>query len=116
MAVLPRAVRDGVLCAGAGRAVAAQNQQNERKMCEVAGRYRSTTNIRLLAALYSIKNRKFVRGFFIGTRVEGEIKYRLYEGVYIKFDADYWSKNDPPYQVNVYIMRIHTLKIGRAHV
>ena len=85
---------------------ACQNQTPERRICLAKGYYQGTTNIRRLAAYYSIKNRKFIRGYLGGSRVSGSILYRLYEGVYVKFDGEYWTKNDPPNEVQICIVRI----------
>jgi hypothetical protein len=72
----------------------------------VRGYYQGTTNIRRLLVYYSIKNKKFIRGYISGTRISGSIIYRLYEGTYIRFNAEYWSKSDPPYQLEACLVKI----------
>ena len=85
---------------------AAQNQARERKLCQAWGDFRSTTNIRELEAYYSLVNRKFIRGYYGGTRVGGKISYRLYEGAYIRFDGHVWWKEDPPYRIEACMVRL----------
>lgn len=60
------------------------------------GDYGGTTNKTWLTVLFSVKNRKFIRGYMHGDRVSGGITYRLYAGRYLEFRYYRWSKRDPP--------------------
>ena len=70
------------------------------------GSYRGTSNITALRALYSIKNRKFIKGYFDGCRGKGEIIYRLYPGTYIYLFYFGWNKTDPPHEINAELLRL----------
>jgi hypothetical protein len=71
------------------------------ELIEVEGKYRGTLSIRYLKLLYSIKNRKFIKGYLRGDRVEGKVLYRIYPGTYIMFEYFYWCKNDPPRKITI---------------
>jgi hypothetical protein len=73
---------------------------------EVRGWYQGTSNITKLAAVYSVKNRKFVKGFIKGSRTHGEIHYRLFPGTYIWFEYFGWWRNDPPRELTVALFKI----------
>jgi hypothetical protein len=55
---------------------------------------------------YSIKNRKFIRGFFKGDKVSGDILYQLYPGRYIEFDLVAWARNDPPVKIAITLFEL----------
>jgi len=59
------------------------------------------TNTSRFEALYSLKNRKFIKGYIEKPSVRGRITYRLYPGRYIRFVYDRWNKRDPPYRIHV---------------
>jgi len=52
---------------------------------EMRGWYQGTSNITSFSVVYSIKKRKFVKGYFSGDRVSGDILYKLFPGRYIRF-------------------------------
>jgi hypothetical protein len=79
---------------------------SENELIEWAGEYQGTSNIHRLRALYSIKKRKFIRGFYKGNRVHGDILYRIYPGTYIVFDYHSWWQRDPPRRLQLVIVDI----------
>jgi hypothetical protein len=83
-------------------------------LIEFRGSWQGTTNITYLRALYSVKRRKFVKGFFEGSRPRGDIVYRVLPGTYVVFDYFGWWRNDPPRQMR--IEKIHLSKQGEERV
>jgi hypothetical protein len=81
-------------------------QPAEQQTVEIRGWYQGTSNITKLAAVYSVKRRKFVKGFYRGSRTHGEILYRLLPGTYIFFEYFGWWRNDPPRELTVTLFRI----------
>ena len=79
-------------------------QASENALVEWIGEYQGTSNIHKLRALYSIKKGKFIRGFYKGNRVRGDILYRVYPGRYIVFYYHSWWQNDPPRQMTLAIV------------
>jgi len=77
-----------------------------QNLIEIKGYYQGTTNTRHLSLVYSVKNRKFVKGFLDGSSTHGYIRYRLFPGKYIKIYYDYWNKADPPNKVEVSLISI----------
>jgi hypothetical protein len=73
---------------------------------EIRGWYQGTSNITKLAAVYSIKRRKFVKGFYRGSRTHGDILYKLLPGTYVWFEYLGWWRNDPPRELTVELFRI----------
>ena len=78
----------------------------EGELVEYKGCYQATTNIRRLRLLYSLKNRKFIKGYVSGSRTGGDIIYRLYPGRYLEFSYDYWNKADPPRKIKIRMILI----------
>jgi len=78
----------------------------EIKLHEVKGYYQGTTNITHLSLVYSLKNRKFIKGYVDGSSAHGCIHYRLFPGRYIWIGYDYWSKADPPSKIEVTLFSI----------
>jgi len=76
------------------------------ELMEYRGYYQSTTNIRRLRLLYSLKNRKFIKGYLHGSRTSGDILYRVFPGKYLEFDYSYWNKADPPRQIKVRLVSL----------
>jgi hypothetical protein len=83
-------------------------------LVEFRGSWQGTTNITSLRALYSIKKRKFVKGFFEGSRPHGDIVYRVLPGTYVVFDYHGWWRLDPPRQMR--IEKVHLIKQGEERV
>jgi len=75
-------------------------------LVEWRGTYQGTSNITALTALYSIKNRKFVKGYIKGCGGRGDIIYKVYPGVYVYFFYFSWSKCDPPREVKIELLRL----------
>ena len=73
---------------------------------EVRGWYQGTSNITKLAAVYSVKRRKFVKGFLKGSSTHGDIIYRLLPGTYVFFEYFYWTKADPPRTLTVKLIAL----------
>jgi len=73
---------------------------------EVKGWYQGTSNVTRLAAVYSVKKRKFVKGYYKGSRTHGDVLYRLLPGTYIFFEYLGWWRNDPPRELTVRLFRI----------
>jgi hypothetical protein len=73
---------------------------------EMRGWYQGTSNITKLAAIYSVKRRKFVKGYYKGSRTHGEILYRLLPGTYVFFEYFSWWRNDPPRELTLTLFRI----------
>jgi hypothetical protein len=84
----------------------------ELQPVKVYGWYQGTTNIRKFSVIYSIKNRKFVKGFFDGSRTSGNIIYRLYPGKYLRFEYKMWTKADPPRAISIKLINISAEKKG----
>jgi len=70
------------------------------------GSWQATSNIVALRALYSPKNRKFIKGYLKGCGGRGDIIYRLYPGTYIYFFYFFWNKNDPPKEIKIELLQI----------
>jgi hypothetical protein len=83
---------------------------------EIKGWYQGTSNITKLAAIYSVKNRKFIKGFIKGSRTHGEIHYRLFPGTYAWFEYLGWWRNDPPRELTVSLFRVLKDKEGFRHI
>jgi len=73
-------------------------------LCERAERFGQFTNTGRLNLFYSLKNRKFIKGYV--KKVGWEILYRLTPGMYIRLTWDYWTKDDPPNTITAYLGRI----------
>jgi hypothetical protein len=71
------------------------------ELVEFRGSWQGTTNITSLRALYSVKRRKFIKGYYQGSRPHGEILYRVLPGTYVVFDYHGWWKLDPPRRLRV---------------
>jgi len=76
------------------------------ELVEYRGYYSGTTNKSTLKLLYSIKNRKFIKGYVKGDRVSGYIAYRVYPGTYLVLDYFYWNKADPPHSITLSLIKI----------
>jgi len=87
---------------------------SENGLIEWAGEYQGTSNIHVLRALYSIKRRKFVKGFYAGNRVRGDIRYRIYPGRYIIFHYHSWWQQDPPRQLQLHLVDINKKEETKA--
>jgi hypothetical protein len=79
---------------------------SEQPFIVFKGSWQGTSNITSLIALYSIKNRKFIKGYLKGYAGKGEIIYRILPGTYVYFFYFGWSKNDPPREVEVELLQI----------
>jgi len=84
------------------------------KTVEYNGGYCATTNKRWIRVLYSIKNNKFVKGYFKGDRVSGDIVYNIFPGRYIVIVASNYPKLDPPKDVKA--MLVSFSKEGKMDV
>jgi len=73
---------------------------------EMRGWYQGTSNITKLAAIYSVKRRKFVKGYYKGSRTHGEILYKLLPGTYVWFEYFGWWRKDPPRELTVTLFKI----------
>jgi hypothetical protein len=82
------------------------SEQKMSEQLEWRGSYQGTSNITALRALYSIKNRKFIKGYLDGHRGKGEIIYRLYPGTYIYLFYFGWNKSDPPHELKAELLRL----------
>jgi hypothetical protein len=82
-----------------------------QQLIEFKGHYGGTTNKKALRLLYSIKNRKFIKGYVSGDRVGGDINYRIYPGIYLVFDYYYWNKQDPPAVITIWKVQINKQKV-----
>ena len=80
--------------------------QTQDEYMEMRGWYQSTSNITRLAAVYSVKRRKFVKGYIKGDRVYGDILYKLLPGTYVFFEYFGWWRNDPPREIVATLFRI----------
>jgi hypothetical protein len=76
------------------------------ELVEYRGYYCGTTNKSQLKLLYSLKNRKFIKGYVKGDRVSGDISYRVYPGTYLVLDYFYWNKADPPHSIQISMVRV----------
>jgi hypothetical protein len=76
------------------------------ELVEYKGYYCGTTNKSQLKLLYSIKNRKYIKGYIKGDRVSGDISYRVYPGTYLVLDYFYWNKADPPHSITITLIKI----------
>jgi hypothetical protein len=83
---------------------------SEYELIEWVGGYQGTSNIHKLRALYSMKKRKFIKGFYKGNRVKGGIFYRVYPGRYIVFYYHSWWQNDPPREMQLSLVNINSEK------
>jgi len=70
------------------------------------GSYQGTSNITALIALYSLKNRKFIKGYLKGCAGKGDIIYRLYPGTYVYLFYFKWNKIDPPNEIKAELLRL----------
>ncbi len=68
-------------------------------ICRVKIEYWGRTNTMWYGLYYSLKNNKWIKGFFEGSRASGYIHYTLYPGRYIRCDIRWWSKADPEYSL-----------------
>jgi hypothetical protein len=75
-------------------------------LVEFRGSWQGTTNITHLRVLYSVKRRKFIKGYYQGSRPHGEILYRVLPGTYVVFDYHGWWRNDPPRQLRVEMIKL----------
>jgi len=75
-------------------------------LVEIRGHYQGTTNIRRLSLLYSLKSRKFIRGYVDGSSTKGDVVYRVYPGRYLRIKYRCWSRTDPPRKVEVQLIEI----------
>jgi hypothetical protein len=73
---------------------------------EYRGGYCATTNKRWVRVVYSIKNNKFVKGYFKGDRVSGDIVYSIFPGRYIIIIASNYPKLDPPKEIVAKIIQL----------
>ena len=73
-------------------------------LCEHTERFGQFTNTGRLYLIYSLKNRKFVKGLI--RKVGWEISYRLMPGMYIRLTWDYWTKSDPPNTITAYLVKL----------
>jgi hypothetical protein len=73
---------------------------------EVRGWYQGTSSITHLSALYSLSRRKFIKGYYAGDRVSGDIKYKLFPGKYIRFTLFSWWRMDPPRKLTISLIEI----------
>jgi hypothetical protein len=76
------------------------------ELIEIKGWYQGTSNITKLAAVYSTKRRKFVKGYLAGSRTHGEILYRLLPGTYVFFEYFGWWRNDPPRELTAKLIAV----------
>jgi hypothetical protein len=81
---------------------------------EYNGGYCATTNKRYIRVLYSINKNKFVKGYFKGDRVSGDIVYNIFPGRYIVIVASNYPKLDPPKDVKA--MLVSFSKEGKMDV
>jgi hypothetical protein len=80
----------------------------QRKICVAEGYYSSTANTQSLMLIYSLKNRKFIRGrFSIAHNSSGKIWYMLYEGRYLIFDYDACWERDPRHRI---VVELHEIR------
>jgi len=86
--------------------------KSAQECVEVRGWYQGTSNVTKLAAVYSIKRRKFVKGYYKGSRTHGDILYKLLPGTYIFFEYLGWWHNDPPREIVVTLFRITRTEEG----
>jgi len=70
------------------------------------GTWQATSNITALRVLYSIKNRKFIKGYLKGHAGKGEIVYKVYPGTYVYFFYFSWRGNDPPKEIKIELLHI----------
>ena len=84
------------------------------KTVEYNGGYCATTNKRWIRVLYSIKNNKFVKGYFKGDRVSGDILYTVFPGRYIVVIVSNYPKLDPTKDIKAMLVTI--TKEGRVDV
>jgi hypothetical protein len=89
-------------------------EREEGVKIEYNGGYCGTTNKRYIRVLYSIKNNKFVKGYFKGDRVSGDIVYNIFPGRYIVIVASNYPKLDPPKDVKA--MLVSFSKEGKMDV
>ena len=73
------------------------NQGSAEALIEISKRYRNGTNIRSMSLLYSIRNRKFIKGYITGC----DVTYRILPGRYINFRYYSWTKDDPPNEIGI---------------
>jgi hypothetical protein len=73
-------------------------------LCERSERFGRFTNTGRLYLFYSLKNRKFIKGYV--KKVGWEILYRLTPGMYIRMSWEYWNKQDPPHVITVYLGKL----------
>jgi hypothetical protein len=85
-------------------------------LVEWKGRYSGTTNQSQLKLLYSIKNRKYIKGYIKGSRVSGDILYSVYPGIYLVIDHFYWNKADPPHSITVSMVKISKERLEKLCV
>jgi len=78
----------------------------ERVLIEIKGYYQGTTNVRRLSLLYSLKNRKFIKGYIKGSSSNGDIIYKVYPGRYLRVSYNYWNLADPPKKVEVELIQV----------
>jgi hypothetical protein len=83
-------------------------------LVEFRGSWQGTTNITYLRALYSIKRRKFIKGFYEGSRPHGDIVYKVLPGTYVVFDYHGWWKLDPPRKITVEMVKLERGEEGSA--
>jgi len=76
------------------------------QIIEWCGSWQATSNITAQRVLYSIKNRKFIKGYLRGCGGRGDIIYKIYPGVYIYFFYFGWRGNDPPREVKIELLKI----------
>jgi len=81
-------------------------ENSSSSLIEVKGGYQGTTNVRRLSLLYSLKNRKFIKGYVDGTSTHGDIIYRVYPGRYLKISYNYWNKDDPPKRLEIELIQV----------
>ena len=75
-------------------------------LVEIRGHYQGTTNIRRLSLLYSLKSKKFIKGYVDGSSTKGDVVYRVYPGRYLRIKYKYWSRADPPRKVEVQLIQV----------
>jgi hypothetical protein len=88
------------------KTMTSQTAEIQQPFVEFKGSWQGTSNITSLRVLYSIKNRKFIKGYYKGCRGKGEIIYRLLPGTYIYFFYFGWGKTDPPNEIKAEILRL----------
>jgi len=77
------------------------------ELVEVKCPYESAIKKRYFSVLYSIKNRKFIKGFVDILPFVGDVRYRIKPGTYIKMSYYYYHYDQIPVNlINIYLVKI----------